>query len=151
MTTSDEAAIEMVMNEFGDSWNRHDMPAFAALFAADADFVDVFGNWPRGRAEIEKALTARHATVFKEARFTRKKVSICFPRPDIAVVHRVWELSRAVDRQGQPLPPGLGIMSYLMSRAHGVWRISAFQNTTVGPPPAARGEPGSRSSESGHL
>jgi uncharacterized protein (TIGR02246 family) len=98
MTTSDEAAIEMVMNEFGDSWNRHDMPAFAALFAADADFVDVFGNWPRGRAEIEKALTARHATVFKEARFTRKKVSICFPRPDIAVVHRVWELSRARSR-----------------------------------------------------
>jgi hypothetical protein len=66
--------------------------------------------------------------------------------PDIALIHGVWGLSGAVDWHGQLLSPGLGIMTYLMSRAQGVWRISAFQHTTVGPPLASPGEPGSSSS-----
>jgi ketosteroid isomerase-like protein len=42
MTTENEAAIRGLIKAFVDSWNRHDMTMFAALFAEDADFVDVF-------------------------------------------------------------------------------------------------------------
>ena len=42
--------------------------------------------------------------------------------------HSVLELSGALDRQGRPLPPSLGVMSFVMDQVGGDWRIIAFQN-----------------------
>ena len=131
MTTQDEEAIRSVITEFIDCWNRHDMSALAALFADDADFVDVFGNWFQDSRAIAEALARRHATVFKESRFTEKELAIRIHKPDLAVVHVVIELSGAVDRQGQQLPPGLGVITSVIERTVGGWRIIALQNTAV--------------------
>jgi uncharacterized protein (TIGR02246 family) len=105
----------------------------ATLFAEDADFVDVFGNWFKDRTAIERVLAQRHATVFKNSRFREKDASIRFPKPDLAVVHTVIELSSAVDRQGQPLPPSLGVITAVIQQVAGVWHIIALQNTAVAP------------------
>jgi len=140
MASNNESAVGEVIAQLVDTWNRHDMRAFASLFAEEADFVDVFGNWFKSRVEIEAALSARHATVFKVSRFAKKSLVVRFPRPDIAVVHAVLELTGAVDRQGQTLPPGLGVTTYLMDRADANWRIIAFQNTQVVAPPEATAE-----------
>lgn len=67
----------------------------SALFAEDADFVDVFGNWSKDRMAIEQALAQRHATVFQNSRFTEKDVAVRFHKPDLAIVHAVIELSGA--------------------------------------------------------
>ena len=93
MATQDEAAVRTVIEAFIDSWNRHDMRTLAALFAEDADFVDVFGNWFRDRKSIERALTQRHATIFRSSLFTEKDVAVRFLKPDLAIVHAVIELS----------------------------------------------------------
>jgi len=98
MATQDEAAVRTVIEAFIDSWNRHDMRTLAALFAEDADFVDVFGNWLRDRKSIERALTQRHATIFRSSLFTEKDVAVRFLKPDLAIVHAVIELSGAVQR-----------------------------------------------------
>ena len=137
MTTQDENAIRMVISRFIECWNRHDMGALAALFADDADFVDVFGNWFKDRASIEKALAQRHATVFKESRFTGKEVVIRAHKADLAIIHAVIELSGAVDREGRKLPSGLGIITSVVEKTEESWRIIALQNTTVATPPAA--------------
>ena len=137
MTSADEEAIGSVIGRVVDLWNRHDMHAFAALFAQDADFVDVFGKWFRSRAAIEKVLSERHATVFKHSRFTSKEIVIRIPRPELAVVHAVLELSGAFSPQGQPLPPGQGVITCVLDKAASGWRILALQNTAVAPPPAA--------------
>ena len=131
MATQDEAAVRAVIEAFIDSWNRHDMRTLAALFAADADFVDVFGNWFRDRKSIERALAQRHATIFRSSRFTEKDVAVRFHKPDLAIVHAVIELSGALDRQGQHLPPGLGVITSVIERAAGGWHIIALQNTSV--------------------
>ena len=131
MTTQEELAVLAVIEAFIDSWNRHDMRTLAALFAEDADFVDVFGNWFRGRMALELALTQRHATVFQNSRFTEKDVAVRFPKPDLAIVHAVIELSGAVDRQGQELPPGLGVVTTVIEEVAGGWQIIALQNTAV--------------------
>ncbi len=131
MATQDEAAVRAVIEAFIDSWNRHDMRTLAALFAGDADFVDVFGNWFRDRKSIERALTERHATVFRSSRFTEKDVAVRFHKPDLAIVHAVIELSGAVDRKGQPLPPGLGVITSVIEKVAGGWHIIALQNTAV--------------------
>ena len=135
MTTQDERAIRSVVAAFIDSWNRHDVGMLAALFTDDADFVDVFGNWFKDRMAIERALAQRHATVFKESRFAEKEVAIRLHKPDLAIVHAIIELSGAVDRQGQQLPPGLGVITSVIEKVGDGWRIIALQNTAVAAQP----------------
>ena len=131
MTTQDESAVRAVIEGFVDAWNRHDMRALAALFAEDADFVDVFGNWFKDRTAIEHALAQRHATVFRNSRFAEKDVVVRFHRPDLAIVHAVIELTGAVDRQSHPLPPGLGVITSVIEKANSGWQVIALQNTAV--------------------
>ena len=70
-------------------------------------------------------------------RFTSKEIVIRIPRPELAVVHAVLELSGAFSPQGQPLPPGQGVITCVLDKAASGWRILALQNTAVAPPPAA--------------
>ena len=46
---------EAVARAFFDRWNDHDAEGIAALFAEDADFVNVVGLWWRNRRAIRKA------------------------------------------------------------------------------------------------
>ena len=124
-----------VVDLFIDAWNAHDMSALGDLFADDADFIDVFGNWFKGRAAFEQVLAERHRSVFQESRFTRKDVAVRRMSPGLAIVHAVIELAGATSLNGQPLAPALGVMSYLIERqGPDRWRILAFQNTAVMPP-----------------
>ena len=51
---SDEAAIRKVVQQVQDGWNAKSGEAFAAPFAADADYVVVNGMKIKGRDLIEK-------------------------------------------------------------------------------------------------
>jgi uncharacterized protein (TIGR02246 family) len=124
-----------VVGRFIDAWNGHDMHALGDLFADDADFIDVFGNWFKGRTAFEQVLAQRHRSVFAESRFTRKDVAVRQVSPGLAIVHAVIELAGATSPGGQPLAPALGVMGYVMEREGPEgWRILAFQNTAVMPP-----------------
>lgn len=37
--------VTNVVKAFAETWNKHDMNAFAELFAPDAEFVNVVGLW----------------------------------------------------------------------------------------------------------
>ena len=124
-----------VVGLFIDAWNAHDMNALGDLFADNADFIDVSGNWFKGRAAFEQVLAERHRSVFQESRFTRKDVAVRRVSPGLAIVHAVIELAGATSLNGQPLTPALGVMSYVMEQQDpNRWRILAFQNTAVMPP-----------------
>lgn len=72
--SQDQEAVRDVVAAFGDSWNRHDMEAFAQLFTEDADFVNVIGLWWKGRPEIKQAHEASHATMLRTATSTSSKL-----------------------------------------------------------------------------
>ncbi len=44
--------ISSVLDRMMDVWQRHDMEGFGALFTDDADFVNIFGDWLKGRRQI---------------------------------------------------------------------------------------------------
>ena len=134
-TSSDGSGPVEVVDLFVDAWNAHDISALGDLFADDADFIDVFGNWFKGRAAFEQVLAERHRSVFEKSRFTRKDVAVRRVSAGLAIVHAVIELAGATGLNGQPLAPALGVMSYVMEReGPDRWRILAFQNTAVIPP-----------------
>lgn len=128
---SDQQNVESVIRAFGDSWNRHDMDAFARLFAEDAEFVNVVGMWWKGREEIRRAHMATHATMFRGSRLTITWIAVRFVRPDVAVTRASWTLTGHLGPAGEALPERKGYLLNLVVQSDGEWKIVDSQNTDI--------------------
>jgi uncharacterized protein (TIGR02246 family) len=130
----DEAAVRAVVAAVEAAWNAHDGAAFAAPFAADADYVVVNGMYVKGREAIAQGHTQIFTTVYKESRNAATVKGVRFLRPDVAVVHIEWNLEV---RPGADKARAMNTM--VMTKEGGRWSIAAFHNTPVqqqgGPPP----------------
>lgn len=125
------AEVTKVVRAFADCWNRHDMRAFADLFAPDAEFVNVVGLWWRGRDEIRKAHEFTHAAMFRNSQLTLADVSVRFPVEGIAIARSQWMLEGHVSPEGAPLPARNGILLNVLSRGPEGWSIIDSQNTDI--------------------
>jgi len=124
----DEAEIRAVATRQGETWSRHDAKAYAALFTEDCDVVNVVGWWWKGRAELERKLTAAFRFVFKESTLSIGEVEVRFLSPDIALAHVRWSMVGARTPSGIP-EPREGIQTLVFTKRTGHWLISGFQNT----------------------
>ena len=142
---NDDAVIRQVQERQADAWNRHDAAAYANLFTADGDVINVLGWWWRGRQEIESKVAAAFAFVFRDSKLTITDVQVRFLSPVVAIAHVRWSMA------GAKTPPGMpellkGIQLQVLTRQSGEWLIASFQNTNsvpevpfpMGPPPLAR-------------
>jgi uncharacterized protein (TIGR02246 family) len=127
----DRQSIEEMVHAFGEHWNRHDMEAFAQLFAEDAEFVNVVGLWWKGREEIKRAHMATHATMFRKSRLRIGDVMIRFVKRDVAVARASWELTGHLGPSGETLPDRKGILMNLLVRTDAGWKIVDSQNTDI--------------------
>ena len=132
---ADPQEAQAVARAFAEAWNRHDMEAFAALFSARADFVNVIGLHWSGRAEIKRAHEALHATRMKRSRLTIQATSSRWLRPEVALVHATWELVGDTGLGTTPQPARHGVLSLVLVRDSGRWLIEAAQNTDIVPLP----------------
>jgi nuclear transport factor 2 (NTF2) superfamily protein len=64
---SDRKAIQRVMDQFMDAWNRHDAKAFAAAFAVEAGFTNWGSTTASGRSKIEEFHAPMFATIHKSS------------------------------------------------------------------------------------
>jgi len=129
--STERAEAERVVAAFAEAWNRHDMEAFAELFAPDAEFVNVVGMWWKGRAEIKAAHEFTHSTMFKSSRLTILETSVRFPVPELAIARSRWLLENHVGPDGEPLPARHGVLVNLLARQGGRWSIIDAQNTDI--------------------
>lgn len=123
------AEVTQVVHTFAECWNRHDMNAFAELFAPEAEFVNVVGLWWKGREEIKKAHELTHATIFRNSRLMLADVSVRFPHENIAIARSRWVLEGHVSPEGAPLPARHGILLNILYRNLAGWLIIDSQNT----------------------
>jgi uncharacterized protein (TIGR02246 family) len=128
---NEEQAVRSVVARFADAWNRHDMDAFAQLFAEDADFVNVVGTRWIGRTAIREAHAATHATIFKESRVTIEQTDVRFLDPDVAVTRSRWTLVGHTAPDGQPGAPRAGFLTNVLVQRDGRWEIAVSQNTDI--------------------
>lgn len=129
--SSDLAEATRVVNAFAETWNRHDMNAFADLFAEDAEFVNVVGLWWKGRPEIKGAHQFTHQTMFRNSRLSIHEVVVRFPAPGIAISRCRWTLEGHVSPEGGSLPARNGILLNVLQKTGGTWRIIDSQNTDI--------------------
>jgi uncharacterized protein (TIGR02246 family) len=131
---NDEVGVNAVVHGFEDAWNRHDMDAFAMLFATDADFVNVIGMRWVGRDAIKHHHAASHATMFKTSTLRIGDTTVRFLKADIATSRSEWALSGITSATGQLAPTRTGILTHVLERIDGNWLIVLTQNTDISTP-----------------
>ncbi len=133
----DRQAIRDVMDRFVDGWNRHDAKAFSAVFAEDADFTNWRGTGATGRTKMEEFHAPMFATIFKNSHQKHTEIKIRFIRPDVAAVDVHWEMTGAMDAQGNPQPDRQGLLSFVMAKNDGQWQILVMHNLDLSALPPA--------------
>ena len=127
---ADEAAVRENVRQMEIGWNAKSGAAFAKPFAADADYVVVNGMHLRGREAIEKSHQQIFDTFYKNSTLSGSVKQIRFLRPDVAVVH-VQSVNQV--RQGAETSEIHNIVTLVMTKEKGDWKIAAFQNTRIVP------------------
>ncbi len=130
------ARVKSVVASLAESWNRHDMMAFAAAFAANADFVNVIGMHWQGRQEIEAKHTLTHRTIFRNSTLQVIDQSVRFLSPRIALAHVSTELKGAESLRERVAPETRrALMSCVLVKEADRWLITAAHNTDIVPVP----------------
>ncbi len=129
--SDDRTEAANVIREFAACWNRHDMQAFAFLFAPNAEFVNVVGLWWKGRAEIQKAHEFAHATFFSQSRLTIENTEVRSVADDIVIARSRWTLVGHTTDDAKALPARSGILVNVLARSNAGWSIIDSQNTDI--------------------
>lgn len=127
--------------EFQKAWNSHERDALAALFCADATFVNRFGHYVRGVEEIVSLHAPIHETIYSDSTMQNEVISTIALGDDAAVVHCWSRPTVGKAHQAGPHAVDTVILAVLRLQADG-WRIQALENVTLTNP--RTGEPALR-------
>lgn len=132
-------AIQAIISNQTDAWNRKDACAWARDFTESATFVNVRGDLVKGRPAIEAIHNFIFSGPYKNSPCSTTIDSILYPAPTVAMVDTTNEVSNF-----ELLPPGLvptapGVfrtrMKLILVNDEGVWKILSAQNTAISPAP----------------
>lgn len=133
----DKAAIQAIVQDQQDAWNRGDAKAFAAHFASDGSFTNIVGMQTYGVEPFTRQHERIFATIYKGSRSALTIGKLRFIRPDVAVADVDASVTGALSvPAGTPVFPDGSLHSRLqlvLSREHGTWQIDAFHNVVANP------------------
>jgi uncharacterized protein (TIGR02246 family) len=132
--TTDEGAIQGILQQIEAAWNAYDSVSLAAMFAEDANFIHIFGGQLDGRTAIEAAHRVIFNTIYKGSYASFTLRSIRFLRPDVAVVfaHAHVKFKENNDTRQIETRPTLVVV-----KEEAKWQIVTFQNTKISEVPTA--------------
>jgi uncharacterized protein (TIGR02246 family) len=140
--SEDEAAIRRVVAQSDQYWNQHEFLKGAELRTADSVDVNVVGIRST-HAEISQGLPPWFQKAFGKSTLHSTVIWIKFIRPDIAAVDTNWEMhgGRCPDGSDDAKSDTFrkGLMSLVMVKDQGEWRIAVFHNMDL-PTKAADGK-----------
>jgi uncharacterized protein (TIGR02246 family) len=126
-----EEAVKMVATQWQDAWNGGDMDALGALYAEDADYVDLFGRTFKGREQIQANFSEVHSTAYEGAKISIETTSVQFVKPDVAVSDSAWEVTGHAEAEGVP---SKGVSTGVLVKQDGEWEIVAHRTRVPAPP-----------------
>ena len=133
--SADEAAIRENVRQVEEGWNTKSAALFAKPFAEDADYVAVTGFYVKGRKANEVGHQRLFEGVFKNSTINLTVKQIRFLSPDIALVH---VQGHNKTKQGDAVREWDLMMSLVMTKVEGKWKIASFHNTMVNEGPGAQ-------------
>ncbi len=131
-----KAAIEHLGSEFVAAWNAHDAKKMAAVWTADGDLINPFGQKASGRAAIEKFFEAEQAGVMKGTTYKIESTSI--RELDKNTAFADWEsvVTGMTGPDGKPAPPFRHHVSIVYVMKGGHWGAAAVRAYSFPTPPA---------------
>jgi uncharacterized protein (TIGR02246 family) len=134
MVSDVEKAIEKLITTLLDGWNEHNAQRFASIFAAGAEFTNVFGMLLPGRAAIEAEHRAIFAGMFKDSHLTATGTRVRAVRPEVAVAELRWQMTGARDPFGKEWPARQGLLNFVATRESDGWSVVTLYNRDLPPP-----------------
>jgi uncharacterized protein (TIGR02246 family) len=135
LAPTERAPLENIVRQLESAWNAMDGPGFAALFAADAEFVNIRGEYFRGRTAIAAGHTALFQGIY--ARSTNhcavEGARLLGPEVALVRVHSVLHVPHGPHGGRQTAR-----FSLVLSKESGRWEIAALHNTLEAPPGPSR-------------
>lgn len=123
----ERAAIEKAVQNYMDTWNRHDVHAVAMTYTEDCDFVNNFGTLTHGRAGMEAMFGPFMTGVYSETHQTGQVRTIRFIKSDVAAVDVDWEMTGAKNPDGTVRPTRKGLHTLIMTKqSDGAWLIAVM-------------------------
>jgi len=132
-TADDESAVRALVNEFADSWNRHDMNAMHNLDTADVEWINVVGHHWRGTPTVYKGHEAIHKGMSAKTSMSVESATIRAIAPTVAMAVATMHFLPSLDPLYSWMPAVKTRGSFTMVKRDGVWKIAHFQNTVIDP------------------
>lgn len=126
---AEQEGPESVPRRFAQAWNRGDADGIAALFAPDADFVNVVGLWWRDRESIRRAHEHGLRVIFPGSTMRVFGLRYRLLGGDTAVVHCRWSVEGQILPDGSPADRRRGVFAFVVSKETAGWTAVAAHNT----------------------
>lgn len=128
-----EAEAARLARAFLAAWSAHDAEALGALFAEDADFVNVTGLWWHGRERIARTHGVAFSTYFKGAVLTEERLETRALGDGAALARLRVRMEGQTAPDGAPAGPRRTMLICAAQRQAEGWRLVAVQNTDIVP------------------
>ncbi len=122
-----------ITTRFEHAWNTHDMDGFGRLFHPDATFVNRFGTYWRGVAQIVAGHAGIHASIYRDSTLAIDVPDVDAISDDAAILHFWSRLSAGATHPAGPHRVDTLILA-VVTRRDGEWRIQALENVTLANP-----------------
>lgn len=120
---------EDIAEQFISAWNSADANALSALFAEDADFVNVVGLWWEDRERIREAHEYGFRKIFGSSRMTSLRTKHRRLSEESAVVHLEWALNGQADQGEGEAGERRGVFSFVLKKYDDAWLAVSAHNT----------------------
>ena len=132
-SADDESAVRSLVNEFANTWNRHDMKAMHELDTEEVEWINVVGHYWRGKATVYKGHVAIHKGMSATTSASVESATIQSITPTVAVAVATLHFVPAPDPRYPWLTAAKTRASFTMVKRDGIWKIAHFQNTVIDP------------------
>lgn len=76
LISRDVAALRAMVPAMETAWRTRDAKAYAAQFSADAEHINAYGMWWRGRQEIAHAMTFTLGRIYPDNPLVADQISV---------------------------------------------------------------------------
>jgi uncharacterized protein (TIGR02246 family) len=133
LSAEDEAAVGAIVNEFANTWNRHDMKAMHDLDTDDVEWINVVGHHWRGKTTVTKGHVAIHKGMMAQVSMSVESATIRSIAPTVAMAVATMRFGASPDPRYPWVVAAKTRGSFTMVKRDGVWQIVHFQNTVIDP------------------
>lgn len=119
-----------LLTKFMAAWSASDANALSSLFATDADFVNPWGTYARGRDAIKTFYAGAFSMGYAGSKGEGALVSVRALSDNLAVIDGRWRISGAKNQDGTARTDEKGILVAVIGKRGDDWQILALRENT---------------------